>query len=103
MLFDPDRPKFTFAGIDWGFAIFITVLSMITHLLMIGEPNRVIFDEVYFGNFTQYYHYGLYFFDIHQHGYIWIVPRDVFSACNLHVNILDKWEWGHNKRHYILT
>jgi dolichyl-phosphate-mannose-protein mannosyltransferase len=32
---------------------------------MLGQPSSVVFDEVYFGNFTDYYYRGSYFFDIH--------------------------------------
>ena len=63
--FDPHRGKFNFSWLDWLFLGLTTSLAFTTHLWMIGKPDRVVFDEVYFGNFTHYYHTGQYFFDIH--------------------------------------
>lgn len=54
-----------FSLTDYLLLLFTVIISLITHLLKIGEPASVIFDEVYFGNFTNYYHYGEYYFDIH--------------------------------------
>ncbi|OHT09745.1 dolichyl-phosphate-mannose-protein mannosyltransferase [Tritrichomonas foetus] len=51
--------------IDYLLLSFITIISFTTHLLTIGEPSQVVFDEVYFGNFTNNYHRGEYYFDIH--------------------------------------
>ncbi|KAK8886342.1 hypothetical protein M9Y10_041805 [Tritrichomonas musculus] len=50
---------------DYFLLLFATIISLTTHLLKIGEPSSVVFDEVYFGNFTNFYHYGEYYFDIH--------------------------------------
>jgi dolichyl-phosphate-mannose-protein mannosyltransferase len=51
--------------IDCFFLTITTTVSVFTHLFMLGLPSSVVFDEVYFGNFTHYYHRGQYFFDIH--------------------------------------
>lgn len=50
---------------DYILLSFSVIISLTTHLLKIGQPASVIFDEVYFGNFTNFYHYGEYYFDIH--------------------------------------
>ncbi|KAH0791881.1 dolichyl-phosphate-mannose-protein mannosyltransferase [Histomonas meleagridis] len=56
---------FTFKLIDYLFLTLVTFISFVTHLIKNGSPSSVVFDEVYFGNFTQYYHKGIYYFDIH--------------------------------------
>jgi dolichyl-phosphate-mannose--protein O-mannosyl transferase len=45
--------------------LFLTALGMITRIFRIQFPPYVVFDEVYFGNFTNWYLNGLYFTDIH--------------------------------------
>jgi dolichyl-phosphate-mannose--protein O-mannosyl transferase len=45
--------------------LFLTALGMITRIFRIQYPPYVVFDEVYFGNFTNWYLSGLYFTDIH--------------------------------------
>lgn len=65
LFFDPARQKFKLTATDWLFFALVAAMAFTTHLWMIGKPNKVVFDEVYFGNFTQYYHRGEYYFDIH--------------------------------------
>jgi dolichyl-phosphate-mannose-protein mannosyltransferase len=58
-------PPFDWSFSDVVFTILVFAVSATTHLLLIGTPASVVFDEVYFGNFTRYYHDQEYFFDIH--------------------------------------
>ena len=62
--FQPEN-QFHFTLTDILLCILVTCFSLYTHFLEFGEPNTVVFDEVYFGNFTNYYLKGSYFFDIH--------------------------------------
>lgn len=52
-------------GTDSVAIIFLTAIGMITRIFRIQYPAYVVFDEVYFGNFTNYYLKGTYFHDIH--------------------------------------
>jgi dolichyl-phosphate-mannose-protein mannosyltransferase len=63
--FDPNGPPVQISIIDWFFVFLIISVSFFVHRLGVGFPPSVVFDEVFFGNFTQYYHHKLYFFDIH--------------------------------------
>ena len=47
------------------FLLFVTLFALFTYNYNIEKPKGIVFDEVYFGNFTQYYLTGEYFFDIH--------------------------------------
>jgi dolichyl-phosphate-mannose--protein O-mannosyl transferase len=63
----PDRkvPPLTLDGVDAVAILFLTALGMITRIFRIQYPPYVVFDEVYFGNFTNWYLTGHYFVDIH--------------------------------------
>ena len=43
----------------------LSIISIFIYCFHIQYPSKVVFDEVYFGNFTKYYLTGEYFFDIH--------------------------------------
>jgi dolichyl-phosphate-mannose--protein O-mannosyl transferase len=45
--------------------LFLLIGSFWTRLWLQAEPDEVVFDEFYFGNFTSEYLQGRYFFDIH--------------------------------------
>lgn len=45
--------------------LFLSISSVIVHFWMIHNPDCVVFDEVHFGNFTNWYSTSEYFFDIH--------------------------------------
>jgi dolichyl-phosphate-mannose--protein O-mannosyl transferase len=55
----------TLNGIDVIAVIFFLSLGIITRLFRIQYPPYLVFDEVYFGNFTNWYLHGSYFMDIH--------------------------------------
>ena len=57
--------KFELDTTDAVFVLLFTAIGMITRVFRIQSPNAVVFDEVYFGNFTNYYLQGKYFHDIH--------------------------------------
>jgi len=48
-------------------SIIILAISGIVHLIYFGRPSSVVFDEVFYGNFTSSYWQGSYFFDAHPH------------------------------------
>ena len=52
-------------NIDVFLIFVITTTSFITRLWNLQTPNAVVFDEVHFGNFTNWYSLSEYFFDIH--------------------------------------
>lgn len=62
---DAIRKMFKFGLIDAMNIVIVLICSLFTHMIMLGSPSQVVFDEVYFGNFTQYYFQRRYFFDIH--------------------------------------
>ncbi|USN96490.1 MAG: phospholipid carrier-dependent glycosyltransferase [Candidatus Nomurabacteria bacterium] len=43
----------------------LTVIAFVTRFWQLGQPNAVVFDEVYFRQFAANYLNGHYFFDIH--------------------------------------
>jgi dolichyl-phosphate-mannose-protein mannosyltransferase len=43
----------------------VLTISLFSHLLFFGFPREVVFDESFFGKFSQDYLKGKYFFDIH--------------------------------------
>ncbi|KAJ6228422.1 dolichyl-phosphate-mannose--protein mannosyltransferase [Anaeramoeba flamelloides] len=47
------------------FFLMVTFVSFYCRLWRLSEPKEVIFDEVHFGKFTNWYLKGEYFFDIH--------------------------------------
>lgn len=50
---------------DCFLVMFLTIATLINRFWKIEYPNSVVFDEVYFGNFTNYYIKGSFYFDIH--------------------------------------
>ena len=50
---------------DAVFVLLFTALGVLTRVFRIQSPNAVVFDEVHFGNFTNWYLRGEYFQDIH--------------------------------------
>ncbi|KAJ3439748.1 dolichyl-phosphate-mannose--protein mannosyltransferase [Anaeramoeba flamelloides] len=51
--------------IDLLLFLIVTLVSFYCRLWRLSEPSEVIFDEVHFGKFTNWYLKGEYFFDIH--------------------------------------
>lgn len=45
--------------------IILFAISGLVHFIYFGRPSSVVFDEVFYGNFTSQYWQGLYFFDLH--------------------------------------
>lgn len=45
--------------------LLFTAIGMLTRVFRLQAPNTVVFDEVHFGNFTNWYLRGQYFHDIH--------------------------------------
>ncbi len=45
--------------------LLLTLLAFITRYYRLLEPDAVVFDEHYFGKFTNFYHKEAYYFDIH--------------------------------------
>ena len=50
---------------DLFICFFLTIISIILRIWCIDHPSKCIFDEIYFGNFTNYYIQNQFFFDIH--------------------------------------
>ncbi|KAK8836895.1 hypothetical protein M9Y10_037421 [Tritrichomonas musculus] len=55
----------TFTTTDSILILILSSFSLAIHLWMIQNPDYVCFDEVHFGNFTNFYTKSEYFFDIH--------------------------------------
>ena len=59
------RAPVKFDTIDTFLVFAFTVVSFWTHFWIIQFPEHVVFDEVHFGNFTNWYTKSRFFFDIH--------------------------------------
>lgn len=49
----------------WIALTVVTLLAIYTRFTKIGDPPKVVFDEVHFGKFASYYLERTYFFDLH--------------------------------------
>lgn len=65
MLKWPLQPVPKLSGVDVVLVLILGTFSIVTRLWMIQNPDCVVFDEVHFGNFTNWYTLSQYFFDIH--------------------------------------
>ena len=45
--------------------VLVTFISLVTRIWLLWKPEQVVFDEVHFGNFTNWYIERSFFFDIH--------------------------------------
>ncbi|OHT04501.1 Dolichyl-phosphate-mannose-protein mannosyltransferase [Tritrichomonas foetus] len=54
-----------FNTLDCFILIFLTIIALMTRIWLISSIDSITFDEVYFGNFTNYYINRTYFHDIH--------------------------------------
>jgi dolichyl-phosphate-mannose-protein mannosyltransferase len=54
-----------FGTADCFAILLVSFVALATRLWLIAEPDHVTFDEVHFGNFTNWYIQGLFHFDIH--------------------------------------
>ena len=52
-------------GIDAFFVLFVFLVSLWRRFWIINWPESTVFDEVHFGNFTNFYVNSTWFFDIH--------------------------------------
>ena len=59
------QPKTNLTNIDMFLLLFLTILSFWTRTWVIFNPSCVVFDEVHFGNFTNWYTKSEFFYDIH--------------------------------------
>jgi dolichyl-phosphate-mannose-protein mannosyltransferase len=50
---------------EWVLVLILLILAVITRFYMLGEPNRIVFDELYFAKFVSHYFLDSYYFDIH--------------------------------------
>ena len=63
---DKDEIELTsYTPLDTLFLLFFIFLGIGTHFFRIQFPNTVVFDEVHFGSFINFYINGSYFHDIH--------------------------------------
>lgn len=49
----------------WAALAVVTALAAYVRFVQLGNPDKVVFDEVHFGKFASYYLEGTYFFDLH--------------------------------------
>lgn len=54
-----------FSTEDTFLTFFLVILSLLTRIWMNNSPDDVVFDEIHFGNFTNWYIHRSFFFDIH--------------------------------------
>lgn len=59
------HPKTKLNGTDAIMLIFITFFSFASRFWILHNPDAVVFDEVHFGNFTNWYTMSEFFYDIH--------------------------------------
>ncbi|EAY18464.1 Dolichyl-phosphate-mannose-protein mannosyltransferase, putative [Trichomonas vaginalis G3] len=57
--------SFDLDSTDAILVLLFTAIGMLTRVFRVQAPNTVVFDEVHFGNFTNWYLRGQYFHDIH--------------------------------------
>ena len=84
---------------------FLTSVSFFIRMWHIQEPNYVVFDEVYFGNFTNWYIQKLYFQDIHPPLAKLIIAKiAAFSGYDGHYNFeaMSKNQTPYNTMDYVL-
>ncbi|OHS96411.1 Dolichyl-phosphate-mannose-protein mannosyltransferase [Tritrichomonas foetus] len=65
MLKFPLQKKERLTTADSVLVLSLTFTSLVVHMWMLQHPDYVVFDEVHFGNFINYYTKSEYFFDIH--------------------------------------
>jgi dolichyl-phosphate-mannose-protein mannosyltransferase len=58
-------PTSLFGTVDCFCVVFVSFLALVTRLWLIADPDCVTFDEVHFGNFTNWYIQKRFHFDIH--------------------------------------
>ena len=54
-----------FRTVDCFCVVFVSFCSFLTRIWLIADPDRITFDEVHFGNFTNWYIQKRFHFDIH--------------------------------------
>ena len=64
-IIDFPAERFSFTSSDVLIMFFIAFFSYFTRLRNFQYPANIVFDEVHFGNFTNFYINNQYFFDIH--------------------------------------
>jgi len=66
----------------------ILATSSLVHFIRFGFPYSVVFDEVFYGNFTSYYWQGAYFFDQHPPFFKLLIAfiGQIFNLNNLSAN-----------------
>ena len=53
------------AALPYRYELLLVAVAAAVRFYDIRFPNEGVFDETYFGNFTNYYHTGSFYFDIH--------------------------------------
>ena len=61
----PQYEEIHFDFIDVFLVILLAILSYAIRLRTFAYPEHIVFDEIHFGNFTNFYIQGKHFFDIH--------------------------------------
>ncbi len=54
-----------FARKEWVLVLILLICAGLTRFWVFGEPNRIVFDELYFAKFVSHYYLHSYYFDIH--------------------------------------
>jgi len=60
-----DRKKFLTKFLPWIILIFFVIVGFTTRYYNLKDPPIVLFDEAYFGLYTERYLDGQFYFDIH--------------------------------------
>mmetsp|Transcript_12209 Transcript_12209/g.19727 ORF Transcript_12209/g.19727 Transcript_12209/m.19727 type:complete len:608 (-) Transcript_12209:861-2684(-) len=92
----PSLPVFSLKDFSLVITIALTVFAFGSRYYKISQPDEVVFDEVHFGGFANYYLRGEYYFDIHPPlGKLLIALATKFVAPNYD----GKFDFGqiHNK------
>ncbi len=50
---------------EWVLIVLLLILGIATRFYHFGQPNQIVFDEIYFSKFVTDYFKGEYYFDIH--------------------------------------
>ena len=103
MLKFPLQQKEQLSQEDALIVLFLTLSSLIIHMWMLHFPDSVCFDEVHFGNFTNFYIKNEYFFDIHPPaGKLIMYFLAKFSDYDGDINFEENYEKPYKTADYII-
>ena len=94
------KPNFTFFLSDILLLLIFIFLGMCTRTFNLAKPSQTTFDEIWFGNFTNYYLSRTLYFDIHPYfAKLLLSFVGKISGYNGSINFYQSYE-GYSNPHY---